>query len=581
MFAGSNPVFCAFCHSARPKQAAPGKGLQVCAACRSVSYCSRECQKSDWKQHKAACKYHQQAQLTSSLMQDLAVGETGDTYDGDQAKTDSSVAESVDGVQIVPSGTALGRVVVARRAFAPGDVVLAEAATLVFATAARGRLPALLSAFKSATSQRQQAVLGMFHPPLDSPEACAALRTSGNVLELAAASELGIDIEVAQRVVLISHYNAHSFFGHNNIPAGDVLVPGGVVPDAPYTALFEIGSKVEHSFFPNVTYSSKSGQLVYTATLDIAAGERVTFSYIHYIDIPEQARRNALLTSKSFRCECARCEGPDMCRPLPCPVCKDGVVLRTSPCDGQEPASWTCLACQAQSSDENMHDARNIELGLLADLKKVEKVQQMVPGIVRRTQDLQSRVRSALPPSHYLHARFSELISRFAASEAAMLYGTQQNDLRCEAAACLMVRAHASAPCRPCTTDATWRMPGNDKQSANLTRSSRGGLSPDKRLSNIVDNVWLASTDEAAILMPVWEKAKEAFYAGKDLMDVGRPKQKKQAAAIFRRYHAALMQWLAPDDPDRQYNQQAVHRAGDPFLGGGCGLALTAGSTSI
>jgi hypothetical protein len=32
------------------------KGLSVCGSCKKVYYCSVECQKLDWKQHKAACK---------------------------------------------------------------------------------------------------------------------------------------------------------------------------------------------------------------------------------------------------------------------------------------------------------------------------------------------------------------------------------------------------------------------------------------------------------------------------------------------------------------------------------------------
>eukprot|EP00798_Chlamydomonas_sp_ICE-L_P012388 gene12388-15581_t len=319
--------------------------------------------------------------------------------------------------------------------------------------------------------------------------------------QLDAGFELGYELEVSELVVLISHYNAHDFFGHNNSPAGNLIMPGGVVPKAPYTALFEIGSKVEHSCFPNVTYSSKSGQLVYTATQAIAAGERVTFSYIPYIEVPEQARRNALFMSKSFLCECARCEGPDMCRPLQCPDCKDGVVLRTSP-------------------------------------------------------------------------RWSALISRFAASEAAMLAdappahrgkmlrvcGTLE-DLRCEAAAfaieqvvwCERMQALLAGRAK---LDATWQMPGTKQRSTLASRSGRRPLSPEKRLFNIMYNDWLASSGEVAILMPFWGSCKEVFYAGKDLMDVGRSKQAIQAAAIFRRYHAALLQWAAPGDPDRHYIEQ-------------------------
>jgi len=40
---------------AREKKDSGGK-LMKCARCQSVSYCSRECQRADWKEHKAYCK---------------------------------------------------------------------------------------------------------------------------------------------------------------------------------------------------------------------------------------------------------------------------------------------------------------------------------------------------------------------------------------------------------------------------------------------------------------------------------------------------------------------------------------------
>ena len=33
-----------------------GQGFPKCSACKSISYCSRECQKLDWKWHKIVCK---------------------------------------------------------------------------------------------------------------------------------------------------------------------------------------------------------------------------------------------------------------------------------------------------------------------------------------------------------------------------------------------------------------------------------------------------------------------------------------------------------------------------------------------
>ncbi|TCD66754.1 hypothetical protein EIP91_000995 [Steccherinum ochraceum] len=40
---------------------AEGTHLQACRACGVARYCSRECQKSDWKTHKKQCKKHQDA----------------------------------------------------------------------------------------------------------------------------------------------------------------------------------------------------------------------------------------------------------------------------------------------------------------------------------------------------------------------------------------------------------------------------------------------------------------------------------------------------------------------------------------
>jgi MYND finger len=31
--------------------------IQVCSRCKTAQYCSRDCQKADWKEHKAVCKY--------------------------------------------------------------------------------------------------------------------------------------------------------------------------------------------------------------------------------------------------------------------------------------------------------------------------------------------------------------------------------------------------------------------------------------------------------------------------------------------------------------------------------------------
>jgi hypothetical protein len=44
------------CSQCKNPPSGDGK-LQVCSRCRKVQYCSRDCQKADWKEHKVVCKY--------------------------------------------------------------------------------------------------------------------------------------------------------------------------------------------------------------------------------------------------------------------------------------------------------------------------------------------------------------------------------------------------------------------------------------------------------------------------------------------------------------------------------------------
>ena len=50
---------CTFCNQSPPISAGSEQAsFQRCAACHVVCYCSRDCQKSDWKYHKLVCKYY-------------------------------------------------------------------------------------------------------------------------------------------------------------------------------------------------------------------------------------------------------------------------------------------------------------------------------------------------------------------------------------------------------------------------------------------------------------------------------------------------------------------------------------------
>lgn len=44
---------CARCHASEEHL---GERLMNCGGCRSVQYCSRDCQSNDWSRHKALCR---------------------------------------------------------------------------------------------------------------------------------------------------------------------------------------------------------------------------------------------------------------------------------------------------------------------------------------------------------------------------------------------------------------------------------------------------------------------------------------------------------------------------------------------
>jgi tetratricopeptide (TPR) repeat protein len=55
----ASPDNCSRCGAAHLKDT-PGKPLLCCGGCKAIYYCCRECQRSDYKNHKATCKKHQE-----------------------------------------------------------------------------------------------------------------------------------------------------------------------------------------------------------------------------------------------------------------------------------------------------------------------------------------------------------------------------------------------------------------------------------------------------------------------------------------------------------------------------------------
>lgn len=90
---------------------------------------------------------------------------------------------------------------------------------------------------------------------------------------------------------------------------GIAQVNGHEIPltDPPHVAIYNLASLVEHSCCPNVTKSfTESADLMFWAPNPIKKGEHLSICYSDALFGTEN-RRNHLLQTKMFLCDCIRC----------------------------------------------------------------------------------------------------------------------------------------------------------------------------------------------------------------------------------------------------------------------------------
>lgn len=177
-----------------------------------------------------------------------------------------AIQPSHDGITVA-TDPSLGRVVIATRDFAPGEIVLSEEPQVLYTS--KNRPHSLLASFLRADESIRTKVLDMYHPPLESVTA-AVPDASVEALRLsrAPAWEGQLSREHVHSLLMIHHCNAHQFRGADpDAGCTEIVMSLGQTEDptghAQHSALFDIGSKVEHGCNPNVAYSSNSGRLQY------------------------------------------------------------------------------------------------------------------------------------------------------------------------------------------------------------------------------------------------------------------------------------------------------------------------------
>lgn len=205
---------------------------------------------------------------------------------------DEEIMEDValDGVRVHDTESPHGRVLVATRSFAAGEIVLEEALTLEWAKEDPSQL---VAAFLSAGPSVQAAILDMAMPnaSLESNERVQGRRSLAKTL--ANSFEGPRVLELIETLLAISDTNAHS-------------VGCGM-------ALFEMASKANHSCAPNCGSSTRvDGRMRYFAHRAIPKGQMISISYLSDLwQTSTSERRATLLKEKCFDCHCCRCDGPE------------------------------------------------------------------------------------------------------------------------------------------------------------------------------------------------------------------------------------------------------------------------------
>lgn len=308
---------------------------------------------------------------------------------------------------------ALGRFVVATRAFAIGELVMQDQPLVVYTS---GDEASFLRAFSKATPAAQAAILDMCHPDLDQSGNALVSFNRGRADELCRVH--GMEAEHIHKLLMIREMNGHQYTGHETV-YGD--------KKSEKAALFSRGSKVAHSCRPNLAYTSKTrhGGLEYRACRPIAPGEMITFSYDDELWTKNTLeRRTHLLETKNFICNCPRCQGLDDTSAVCCPrdACVGFARPDISPGNLESTSGrWVCGACgplDAEAVAVLCKHERSMLMRLLP-LKAAayESTGNDVasPSAVRAVAEGASKL---LSPAHWIVSISYELLSTFCVHHA-------------------------------------------------------------------------------------------------------------------------------------------------------------------
>ncbi|CAK1555747.1 unnamed protein product [Leptosia nina] len=156
-----------------------------------------------------------------------------------------------------------------------------------------------------------------------------------------------------------------------------------------------------HNCVPNIVHTIlyEGYEVQVRAAVPIKAGEILYLSYAHALS-PTLSRREYLLESKFFNCECKRCADPTELgthmSTLKCSKCDNGVILSSNPLDND--AQWNCTdkGCGFKTSGAAMRKFLSVIQS------EVDQLDSLEPGpqAIEQREAFISKYKSVFHPRH-------------------------------------------------------------------------------------------------------------------------------------------------------------------------------------
>jgi SET and MYND domain-containing protein len=114
------------------------------------------------------------------------------------------------------------------------------------------------------------------------------------------------------------------------------------------SGLFVKSAIMEHSCYPNCSFTTNRNHIYVTAIRPIQPGERLTIDYANDYYSPSAQRIEYLQETYGFVCDCNACQGPDLKRPFRCSHCPHSIqeaFICPIGVDDSKFAWTTCVVC--------------------------------------------------------------------------------------------------------------------------------------------------------------------------------------------------------------------------------------------